>query len=87
MTQMRLSIASLNLVSVIRLMVPVIISRNPSESNLSPSRALICVEQMVMATADVKPLNVGNEMKLTRNPVELNLTSKYQVFIKIEFVS
>jgi hypothetical protein len=68
MIQTRLSMESLKRVSEIRSMVPVMMGRKPSASNLRPRRALICVEQMVRATADVKPLSVGREMKFTRKP-------------------
>ncbi len=66
--QTRLSMESLKRVSEIRSMIPVMMARKPSASNLRPRRALTCIEQQVRATADVKPLSVGREMKFTRKP-------------------
>jgi len=59
---------SLILKSLMLVTVPVMTPIMPSAGKLSPSKALTCVEQIVIAAALVNPLITGLLMKFMMNP-------------------
>jgi len=75
--QIKLRIASPGFNSVMCWIVPLTIPITPSALNVSPSKALSWVEQIVIAAADVKPLLTGVEMKFTMKPTKSKLMKNW----------
>lgn len=48
---------------------PLIVGKNPSAAKDRPSKPFNCVEQIVIAEAEVKPELTGDDIKFTINPV------------------